>query len=326
MKHRTQMAVLLMAAGTATAVLVEPFTSWEDLTRKSPDIIIARCTTDPNPTVIGDGMIWSDIEVLTVLNGDTRPKAARMVSLYRPHQNERFLMFASYQSNQLYQAYQAPETYRIVPLARDFLTNALAGKSLDEQIRLVLRSRLEDVSRELESSAEEKKRLEEGLRSHRSAAAESTPTNLFAIYLFAEYQDWRDSPSNWTQRRLSPKPMISEADIVSYTFTNHLLTLTPEAAQRISQFRERQLVDPFVVVANGERIYRGAFVSSFCSMSVRLPTIELWGYLQFTFYTNLPPNSLLIERTFHVPFSKTEPDPRSDARIKRALDVLHKLK
>ena len=155
---------VLVAVSTAMAVIILPFTSWDDLTKKSPDIIIARCATTPNPTVIGDGIIWSDIEVFAVLKGDTKPGVARMVSQYLPHQEERFLMFATYQSNQLYRAYNATETYRIVPLSRYFPTNELAGKSLDEQIRLVLRRRLEDVNRELERLAKEKSRLEEGLK------------------------------------------------------------------------------------------------------------------------------------------------------------------
>ena len=164
MKLRTTGIVLLVAVSTAAAVIILPFTSWDDLTKKSPDIIIARCASAPNPTVIGDGMISSDVEVLAVLKGDTKPEAARMVSQYWPHQDERFLMFATYQSNQLYRAYNATETYRIVPLGRYFPTNELAGKSLDEQIRLMLRRRLEDLSRELKRGAEEKNRLEEGLK------------------------------------------------------------------------------------------------------------------------------------------------------------------
>ena len=158
------MIMLLVAVSTATAVFILPFTSWDDLTKKSPDIVIARCATTPDPKVIGDEMIWSDIEVMSVLKGDTKPGAARMVSQYWPRQGERFLIFATYQSNQLYRAYDATEMYRIVPLGRYFLTNELAGKPLDEQIQLVLRHRLEDVSRELERGAEEKSRLEEGLK------------------------------------------------------------------------------------------------------------------------------------------------------------------
>src|SRR6266536_3265715 len=101
MKLRTTGIVLLVAVSTAAAVIILPFTSWDDLTRKSPDVVIARCATTPNPTVIGDGMISSDVEVLSVLKGDTKPGVAHMVSQYWPHQEERFLMFATYQSNQL---------------------------------------------------------------------------------------------------------------------------------------------------------------------------------------------------------------------------------
>ena len=152
------------------------------------------------------------------------------------------------------------------------------------------------------------------------AAAEPTPTNLFGIFLFAESKDWRETAGNWTRSALSPKPVISEADIAAYNFTNHTMTLRTQAVQRISKLRAHQLIEPFVVVANGERIYRGAFVSPFCSHSVALPSITLWGEMQFTSYTNLPPNSLVIERTYGAPFSKTDPDPRSDDRIKRALE------
>jgi len=164
MKLRSTVLVLLFAVSTATAVIILPFTSWDDLTKTSPDMIIARCATTANPTGIADGMIWSDIEVLAVLKGDTKPGVARTVSQYWPHQDECFLMFATYQSNQLYRAYNATETYRIVPLGRYFPTNELTGKTLDDQIQLVLRRRLEDVNRELEKNAEEKNRLEKGLK------------------------------------------------------------------------------------------------------------------------------------------------------------------
>jgi len=55
MKQLSAMIVLFVAVGTAMAVIISPFTGWDDLTRKSPDIVIARCATTPNPTGIGDG-------------------------------------------------------------------------------------------------------------------------------------------------------------------------------------------------------------------------------------------------------------------------------
>lgn len=168
-----------------------------------------------------------------------------------------------------------------------------------------------------------------GLAVHR-AVAEPTLTNTVGIYLFADSEDWQESASNWTSRALSPTPVISEADILTYKFTTHFMTLTPEAAQRISNFRIRRLTEPFVVVVNGERIYRGVFVSSLCSQSIELPSITLWGSQTFTWYTNLftnlPPNSLFIARTYAAPSTETEPDPRSDDRLKRVLEILHKLK
>jgi len=51
---------------------------WFYNTKKSPDIVIVRCATTSNPSVISDGMIWSDIEGRTVLKGDTKPGMARM--------------------------------------------------------------------------------------------------------------------------------------------------------------------------------------------------------------------------------------------------------
>ncbi len=164
-----------------------------------------------------------------------------------------------------------------------------------------------------------------GLTAHRGVA-ESTPTNSFGIYLFANSEEWNDFGSDWTSRALSPSPVLSETDILAYNFTNHLMMLTPEAAHRFSSFHIRRLTEPFVVVVNGERIYRGLFVSAGCSQSFDLPSITLWGSSQFKIHTNLPPNSLLIERTYAAPFSNADPDPRSDAHIRQALDVLHKLK
>ena len=156
--------VVLLAAVSAFAIAVVPFTSWDDISKKSPDIIIARCTATTPDGPIVNGMIWSDIEVLSVLKGDTKPGMARMVSQHAPRQGERFLMFSTYQSNDLYRAYNATETYRVVPLGGNFLTSELSDKALDEQIKLVFRHRLEELTRELQQGADEKKRLEEALK------------------------------------------------------------------------------------------------------------------------------------------------------------------
>jgi len=85
-----------------------------------------------------------------------------MVSQYYPHQGQRFLLFATYQSNELYRAYNATEEYRVVPIGPYFPIDQLTGKPLAEQIQTVLRGRLEGLKRESEHAADEKKRLEAG--------------------------------------------------------------------------------------------------------------------------------------------------------------------
>ena len=160
-KLRIMVIALLASFSTASAIFLSPFTSWDDLTQKSPDIVIVRCTATPMSYTAIDGMVFSEIEVLFVLKGSTKTGHAKMVSQYVPHQGEEFLMFSTYQSNQRYQAYNAAETHRIVPIDRYFDFIELANKSPVEQIKLVLRNRLESVRRDLEQLTEERKRLEQ---------------------------------------------------------------------------------------------------------------------------------------------------------------------
>ena len=155
-------ALLAIATG-GLAVWMLSFTSWDDLTKRSSDIIIARCEATAEPKVVGDGMVESDIQVISVLKGNTKRGSAKMFSQYTPRQGERFLMFSTYQSNEFYRGYNATETYRIVPLGRDFVMDKLAGKKLEEQIQLVLSNRLEDLNCEMDKGADEKKRLQQGL-------------------------------------------------------------------------------------------------------------------------------------------------------------------
>ena len=84
---------LLAVTFSAFAVRIAPFTSWEDLTKKSPDIIIAQCITTPESVVIINGMNWSNIEVISVLKGDTKAGVACMVWEYGPCQGEQVFIF-----------------------------------------------------------------------------------------------------------------------------------------------------------------------------------------------------------------------------------------
>jgi hypothetical protein len=135
---------LFVVTSSSFAVLILPFTNWDDLITKSPDVIIARCITSPEQMMVINGMIWSNIEVLSVIKGDTKQGEARMVSQYGPCHGEQILMFATYTSNKDYRAYNATEAYRVVPLDEKFRIDALAGKTLYKKIKLALRYKLSE--------------------------------------------------------------------------------------------------------------------------------------------------------------------------------------
>jgi len=150
------------------------------------------------------------------------------------------------------------------------------------------------------------------------------PTNIFAIYLTAEPVDRRIlayGTGDWSNVKLQATPLISETDLLAYDFTNHWLTLKPEVFKR---FPPPSIPGtPFVVIANGQRIYLGAFTTPNSSIPVFVPSIIAMGR---QWYTNLPPDTLQIDRGYPGPRKLTDPDPRPDQRIKRALASLHKLK
>ena len=151
------------------AIVTQPFSGWDNLTMKSSEIIIARCSKTPNRLNTGkggavielkDGMIQSDIEVVSVLKGATNLGSAQLSSRYWPRQSELYLIFSTHFEG----FYHATESYRVIPLGMDFPTNALAHQSLHEQIRTVFNYRLHQLDRELVQMQEERKRLEEGLQ------------------------------------------------------------------------------------------------------------------------------------------------------------------
>ena len=117
------------------------------------------------------------------------------------------------------------------------------------------------------------------------------------------------------QLTLSERPAISETDIISYVWTNHAMKVTPEAWGRVPQPGTRGV--PFVVVADGERIYMGAFWTTLSSSLSSRPYIDVLplGHSQ-------EPVTLYIRPGFS---RSLEPDPRSDLRIKRTLTALGKM-
>jgi hypothetical protein len=131
---------------------------------------LVRCNTTPDPsnvfnkdgirTDIEGGLIDSDIRIMSVLKGTTNSGNVRLNSKYWPRQGEYYLIFAQFHDG----FYTAVETYRIVPLGPIFVTNILAGKSLDEQIETAFELSADYLNRQIRQEQEQKKRLEEGVR------------------------------------------------------------------------------------------------------------------------------------------------------------------
>lgn len=157
--------VVLAVVSTTVAYIVQPFPGWNVLTDTSSGIIIARCSKTPDPynvtykgmLVDPDDLIESEIEIVLVLKGNTRPGTGHLRSEYWPRQGEYYAVFALNEPDY----YQATESYCIVPLGIHFPTNMLAGKTVNEQIRALLQYRLDELNQDVVKAQDEKKRLEQ---------------------------------------------------------------------------------------------------------------------------------------------------------------------
>ena len=167
MKNNIAITALFAIVYGALAIPVGEFKSLSDLTDQSPEIIIARCTgtldfisASNNATVVVDGMIHSDIEVVFVLKGNSKTGMSQMASQYWPYRGEYFLVLANNEKDQFNSGYTAVERYRVISLSHNFMINQLAGKTSKEQIQLILNSRLKDLNSEIARDNEERQRIE----------------------------------------------------------------------------------------------------------------------------------------------------------------------
>ena len=145
----------LVLVNTVWGIMLLPFPGWDEVKHKSPDIVIARCLkTVDDPRTFWDG-IDSDVQIVSVLKGRTNLGPARLFSTYWPRKGEQYLIFSIYHDG----FYQASETYRIIPLGTHVPPDLLTGKTLDENIQILFRRRLDNLSRQMKEEQEEKQRL-----------------------------------------------------------------------------------------------------------------------------------------------------------------------
>jgi len=172
MKKCALIIAVFAVAANMSALLVGHFRGWHDLEEKSPDIFVARCVAaqdllEPRPKIFYGNVFNSDIEVVSVLKGAGKPGAAHLVSLTMPYRGEYFLAFGTQTSNSLYSVI---EEYRIVPLLHFHGAEQLAGKPLNEQIKSLLTSRLNDLNDEIAQDTRDKNNIEQYLKGTEDAA------------------------------------------------------------------------------------------------------------------------------------------------------------
>jgi hypothetical protein len=149
--------------------------------------------------------------------------------------------------------------------------------------------------------------------------SEETPAHSLAIHLvdFTPEQPWSPATlGRLADLALVEEPVISGADILSYDFATHSFLVRRSALLRLPD--PPVWHKPFVLIADGQRIYLGAFSTMFSSYSSSVPTI-LVDFRDFT-------NELTIDQAYPAPGFAAGTDPRSDERVRAALTGLHKLK
>jgi hypothetical protein len=129
--------------------------------------------------------------------------------------------------------------------------------------------------------------------------------------------------SSWdlAEIQLQEEPIVSSADIVSYSEGTHEIELTAEAYARIQQLfglPVRVSGLPFVVSVGDERIYAGAFWTPASSLS----------FDGLVILQPFDPDRRLIRIALGYPSPQafSGRDPRPDERILRSLQAAGKLK
>lgn len=109
---------------------------------------------------------------------------------------------------------------------------------------------------------------------------------------------------------------MSEQDIVSYDWQTHTMTLTKSGEKKIPQMKAvGTFGKEFIVVADGQRCYRGAFWCSFSSVGYNHPIIDVAN----------GGRTVQIQRAYPSAKFATGDDPRPDKRIHQVLEALGKL-
>lgn len=167
-KYTLFVLALMLIALNAMAYLGRSFPGYDTLTDKSSDIIVVRCARTPDPynqwknghRIDNDGLIDSDVEIISVLKGQTNSGIVHIAMAYWLKEGDYYLLFQNYIDG----SYDNVENYRVIPIGTRFSTNSISGKSLDERIQLLFRYATNNLAGEIKNDEETKDRLTQALQ------------------------------------------------------------------------------------------------------------------------------------------------------------------
>jgi hypothetical protein len=160
----------LVATCIADIVVVDPFRGWKPLLSQSSDIVVVECDKLRTPLMVTnngtvytedpDQMLDSPVKIIAVLKGNSKIGPGQIRAFFTPGVGEQYLLFGKQVTNN---AYYLPDDYRIIFLGSAVHSNLVAGKSLTDQVRTLLKYRIDDIEREVNGLQQKRQELSEGL-------------------------------------------------------------------------------------------------------------------------------------------------------------------
>jgi hypothetical protein len=154
------------------------------------------------------------------------------------------------------------------------------------------------------------------------AISEPDTAGDFSIYLVKQGVSAQQMlEMDLSRLELEESPILSGADIVTYTWEIHEIELTDTARERVARLEVPLTTGvPFVVCVGDERIYSGAFWVSWSSMSFN-------GIVIDTLFAKMDDHSIRIQLGYpESPELFEGEDLRSDPRILQSLTGSGKLR
>ena len=152
-------AALLLLAAPAPALPVLAFTDTKMFAEKATDVLVVECVSAdvlPGP----NGITPVQVDVLKVLKGDRKPGKTKLATIGQPMETGRKYLMASFGGSALDTGFLANADLAVVEIPAALELKALEGKTVAEQMQLVLDARREQVRVRLIELEREKAALE----------------------------------------------------------------------------------------------------------------------------------------------------------------------